>query len=162
MTAGAHAKEVKQKLKIIFVCTGNTCRSPMAEFLFKQYLKDKKRASDFSVSSAGLYAERGDAMSPTADSALEFLKVPHTARKAKPFTVQMSMDGDMIVCMTRAHAKMCDCERAISYDELTGREVPDPYGGTLGDYLDCAAQIRSGFDEILKRADELAARKNNR
>ena len=48
------------KVKIIFVCTGNTCRSPMAEFLFKDYLRDKKRIGDFNVSSAGLEAGKGD------------------------------------------------------------------------------------------------------
>ncbi|MCM1368481.1 MAG: low molecular weight phosphatase family protein [Roseburia sp.] len=161
MTAGAGAKTAKKKLNIIFVCTGNTCRSPMAEFLFKQYLKDKKRASDFSVSSAGLYAERGGQLNENADKALELLNVPHTLRKSKPFTVQMSLDGDLIVCMTREHARLCESDGAISYDALTGREVPDPFGGTLAEYLDCAAQIRSGFDELLRRADALLALKKS-
>lgn len=152
-------KPSKIKLKIIFVCTGNTCRSPMAEFLFKQYLKEKKRGADFSVSSAGLYAERGAELSPTAHKALELLNVPHNMRKSKPFTVQMSLDGDMIIGMTKAHADMCESENALSYAELIGKEISDPYGGTLQEYLDCAAQIRGGFDELLRRADEKLLRK---
>ncbi len=72
------------KLNIIFVCTGNTCRSPMAEFLFKDYLKQKKRSADFTVSSAGLLAEKGSALSPQADAVLTDLGVKHASdRKAK-------------------------------------------------------------------------------
>lgn len=155
-----HSAKTKIKLNVIFVCTGNTCRSPMAEFLFKQYLKDNKRASDYSVTSAGLYAERGDKLNPTAHATLELLGVKHNAeRKAKPFTVQMSLDGDLIVAMTERHVASCDSENAISYAQLIGREIIDPIGGTLQTYLDCAAQLGSGFDALIKIADARLERK---
>ena len=78
----------KIKLNVIFVCTGNTCRSPMAEFLFKDYLRDKKRIGDFNVSSAGLEAGKGDVMTRQADEALTALGIKHNAdRKARIFTV---------------------------------------------------------------------------
>ena len=63
------AQNDKVKVKIIFVCTGNTCRSPMAEFLFKAYLKERKRAGDFTVTSAGLEAGKGDVMTRQAKHA---------------------------------------------------------------------------------------------
>lgn len=142
--------EKKKKFKLIFVCSGNTCRSPMAEFLFKAYLKERK-ITDVDVSSAGLYAARGDVLSENADRALAFLNVPHTARKAKMFTAQMALDADMVIAMTDAHADACgELERLYTFEDFGAlRGIGDPYGGTLQDYLDCAAKMRACFDEIL-------------
>lgn len=144
-----------KKTSIIFVCTGNTCRSPMAEFMFKDYLRQKKRIGEFAVSSAGLEAAKGDKIMPQAVEALTVLGVKHNPeRKAKVFTVAMSMDGDLIVGMTAEHALRCDSDNAISYVDLIGRQVSDPYGYGTQVYLMCAEQIRSGFDKLLEIADE--------
>lgn len=146
--------ERREKFKIIFVCTGNTCRSPMAEFLFKDYLRQKKRGGDFSVSSAGLEAARGDVMTKQADEALTVLGVKHDpARRARVFTVQMSLDGDLIVGMTDEHAMRCDSDNACSFVDLIGRPIADPYGLSTQAYLNCAVQMRSAFDKILEIAD---------
>lgn len=145
----------KEKVSIIFVCTGNTCRSPMAEFLFKDYLREKKRTGDFTVSSAGLEAAKGDKMTPQADEALTILGVKHNPeRKSKVFTVQMSLDGDVIVGMTDEHAMRCDSDNAVSYVDLIGSRIPDPYGYNTQAYLMCAEQIRRGFDKILELGDQ--------
>lgn len=149
--------EKKAKFGIIFVCTGNTCRSPMAEFMFKAYLKEKKRSADFAVSSAGLYAQRGDILSSTADECLDVLGVKHNKeRKAKPFTVMMAEDNALIVAMTARHAELIgegDGGRVISFDEIIGRPVDDPFGGSLQSYINCATTIRSAFDKLLDIAD---------
>ena len=149
------ANDKKIKLNVMFVCTGNTCRSPMAEFLFKDYLKQKNRSGDFSVSSAGLEAAKGDVMTEQADEALNVLGVKHNGeRKARIFTVQMSLDSDLIIGMTREHAMRCYSDNATSFADITGRPVADPYGMSVQVYLECAAQIRSAFDKILEIADE--------
>ena len=143
------------KVNIIFVCTGNTCRSPMAEFLFKDYLKSKKRSGDFTVTSAGLEAAKGDVMTRQADEALTVLGVKHNAeRKAKVFTVQMSLDGDVIVGMTAEHALRCDSDNAVSFVDLIGMSIADPYGLSTQAYINCAVQMRTAFDKILELADE--------
>ena len=153
----------KIKLSIVFVCTGNTCRSPMAEFLFKDYLREKKRSGDFTVSSAGLEAGKGDTMMPQADEALNILGVKHNAeRKARIFTVKMSLDSDLIIGMTDEHAMRTGSDTAVSYAELIGRPISDPYGMSTDVYLACAAQMRSGFDKILEIADEMLAEKRAR
>ena len=154
------AENSKIKLSIIFVCTGNTCRSPMAEFLFKDYLKQKKRSGDFNVTSAGLEAGKGDTMTPQAAEALTTLGVKFNPdRKARVFTVQMSLDGDLIIGMTDEHAMRCDSDNAISYVDLIGHRIPDPYGYPTPAYLECAAAMKSGFDKILELADEKLAEK---
>lgn len=148
----------KNKVSIIFVCTGNTCRSPMAEFLFKDYLRLKKRSGDFTVTSAGLEAAKGDKMSPQADEALNILGVKHNPeRKARVFTVQMSLDGDLIIGMTDEHAVRCDSDNALSYVDLIGARIPDPYGYNTQAYLICAEQMKKGFDKILELADRKLA-----
>ncbi|MDE6401775.1 MAG: hypothetical protein K2L54_04090 [Clostridiales bacterium] len=150
----------KIKLNVIFVCTGNTCRSPMAEFLFKDYLREKKRTGDFNVTSAGLEAGKGDVMTRQADEALTALGVKHNPdRKARVFTVQMSMDGDLIIGMTDEHAARTGSDNATSFAELTGRPVADPFGMSVNTYLQCAEQIRAAFDKILEIADELLKNK---
>lgn len=152
---------MSEKLSIIFVCTGNTCRSPMAEFLFKDYLRQKKRSGDFTVSSAGLEAAKGDKMTPQADEALTILGIKHNAeRKAKVFTVQMSLDGDLIIGMTDEHAMRCDSDNAVSFVDLIGRPIADPYGYSTQAYLICAQQMQSAFDRILEIADRKLKEKN--
>ncbi len=130
--------------------------------MFKQYLKDIKRSSEFSVSSAGLYAERGSVLSENADKALDILEVKHTKdRKARVFTVQMSLDADLIVCMSARHAEQCGDGNVASFEEFgSGRAIPDPYGGSLGAYLECAAAMRDCFDGIIARCDAIAASEN--
>ena len=150
-------EETKRKTKVIFVCTGNTCRSPMAEFMFKDYLRAKKRSGDFVISSAGLVAQRGDTLNPTADKALDVLGIKHNKdRKARVFTVQMSQENDLIIAMTESHAERCgNGDNVVSFEQLIGTFVGDPYGGSLADYLDCAALMRSAFDRILALCDGL-------
>ena len=150
----------KVKLNIMFVCTGNTCRSPMAEFLFKDYLREKKRSGDFNVSSAGLEACKGDILARQADEALTTLGVKHNAeRKARVFTVQMSLDSDLIIGMTDEHALRCGSDNAVSFRQLIGTPIADPYGMSVQVYLDCAAQMRTAFDGILGVADRLLKEK---
>ncbi len=150
-------KNKKAKLNIVFVCTGNTCRSPMAEYMFKAYLKAKKRYRDFSVTSAGLYARRGDVLSATAHEALTELDVPHDQnRKARPFTLQMADDSDAVFAMTEDHAQMCgDVENVYSFDSIIGSAVDDPFGRDIDSYRETAKQIRSAFDAILEICDKL-------
>ncbi len=153
-------KVKKIKLNVIFVCTGNTCRSPMAEFLFKDYLREKKRIGDFNVTSAGLEAGKGDVMMPQAGEALEILGVKYNKeRKARIFTVQMSLDNDVMIGMTQEHAYRCDSVNAYSYVDLIGAPVADPFGRSVEVYLATAEQMRSGFDALLELCDEKLSEK---
>lgn len=149
------------KVNIIFVCTGNTCRSPMAEFMFKDYLRKNKRSADFRVASAGLEAGKGDIMAKQAAEALSILGIKHNPeRKAKLFTVQMSIDGELVIGMTDEHAYRCG-GNAISFVDLIGRHIPDPYGYGVQAYLTCADMMESAFGKILEFADEILAKKRN-
>lgn len=124
--------------------------------MFKAYLKTKKRYGDFAVSSAGLYAHKGDVLNPTADEALDALGIKHNPeRKAKPFTVMMAEDSDLIVAMSERHVELIGDGDVISFEQLIGRPIEDPFNGSLDNYISCASAMRSGFDALLALCDKL-------
>ena len=133
----------------------------MAEYMFKAYLKEKKRYGDFTVTSAGLYAKRGDTLNETAHEALDEFGIKHDSkRKARPFTLQMADDSDAVFAMTENHARLCGVvENVYSFDSITGRAVDDPFGMDLNSYRETAKQIYSAFDSILEICDELLTKK---
>jgi len=133
--------------KILFICTGNTCRSPMAEMIFKSLQKGIK------VSSAGLCAE-GGAMADMAVQTLKNNNCKATVFKSKQVNEKMLSESDMTICMTQTHKDaLKGFENVYTLDELTGcGDISDPYGGNEEVYQKC-------FDELKKALTILAGRK---
>lgn len=149
---GAKKRVAVKKKKIIFVCTGNTCRSPMAEFLFKFVLKKKRKLSSYDVSSAGLCAEEGAPMADNARVALKNLGVTSAKKHAaKQLTLSGAKAADLIVCMTRQHKSALAefGDKVKSVGEITGgNDVPDPYGGDLNVYMKTAEYLLYACEDI--------------
>ena len=127
--------------KILFVCTGNTCRSPMAEAAFKAELK-RKRIRWFTVQSAGLQAETGGGMNPNSKQALTEAKIPFS----DTFTSRQLKD-EMIESQCRALEKYSN---VTSFYRLAGKEIPDPYGKSIDTYRETLRGIRECFPKIIK------------
>ena len=144
--------------RIVFVCTGNTCRSPLAEGLCKKLLADKMgctsadlRRHGFCVQSAGLAAMMGAEAAPEAVTASRGFDVDLSGHQSQSLTVEMLLHADRLYAMTGAHLRMLDGIRGVTPRLLSpaGEDVADPIGAPADVYRDCARQLYSYLEEIL-------------
>ncbi len=122
-------------MKIMFVCTGNTCRSPMCEAMLRHRLHLLGR-DDIAVGSCGLSAQEGAPASPNAVLALAELGIDLTAHRARQATPALLADADRILCMSEMHLTLLAllAPEAAPRAALLGRGVSDPFGGDLDEY----------------------------
>ena len=146
-------------MKILFVCTGNTCRSPMAAARFRQ-LAAAAGLRNLDVQSAGVAAVPGTPVTPQARFALfqQGITLPETA-VSHALTPDLVRDADFIVTMTRSHR-----QSVISrYPEALGKtrtllsyagtdaDVDDPFGGDSELYVTCLAAMEPGLTALLQQ-----------
>lgn len=136
-------------MKILFVCTGNTCRSPMAEGIFRRMLEDEK-IENIECASAGLSAITGDEVSANSVKAVQKYGVDISNHRASAINSYKILDTDLFVCMTKSHrfaiASAIGDEKVI----VLNSEISDPYGGDLETYEKCADEICEGLKLLLQ------------
>jgi protein-tyrosine phosphatase len=138
--------EATSPYRVLLVCTGNTCRSPMAEALARSLLRDRP---GLEVASAGVYASDGGAASPEAVAAMRERGLDLSQHRSRLLTAEMVAEADGIYTMTGSHRRAV--LQAFPEAELkTQRLLPDvdiadPIGGPASAYEAAARQIEEGL-----------------
>lgn len=139
-------------MNILFVCTGNTCRSPMAEGLMRA--KAEKEQKNIVTLSAGLFTVPGGTVSPYAREAVKET-VDISSHQTRPLSIALMEAADLVVGLASGHKNTLlrqfpnMKDKIVTLGELagTGEEVQDPFGGTQEEYIETAKQIGDLIDK---------------
>jgi len=147
-------------MKIVFVCTGNTCRSPMAEAIAKSLAK--KYSLEAEIFSAGILVLSEVNASENALKAMSELDLDLTYHVSKQISSQHMESADLILTMTSHHKNFLTREYAShqskiytlsEYANCPEKDVADPFGKNLAEYKICADEIHKLLKVVFTRKD---------
>lgn len=135
-------------INVLFVCTGNTCRSPMAEGLFADLIR-KWKIEGIRCESAGLAACPGDAPSENAVRAAKEMGVDISSHRSRQLSMPLAELTDLFVCMTSEHEQIIKSAIPDAKTTVLSGGVSDPYCGDIWTYRKCVDKILDGFQDLV-------------
>jgi protein-tyrosine phosphatase len=146
---------------ILFVCTGNLCRSPLAEAAAHQFLKSHFRVADLAhvglrTTSAGTHAITGQRSTPEMRMAAREVGLDLAAHRSKPVEAESVRAAALIFVMEQSHADWLSASSGRSGVLLDGDDIDDPYGQDLDAYRftrdTIVAAVRARLPEMIELA----------
>jgi protein-tyrosine-phosphatase len=152
--------------KLIFICSGNTCRSPLALAAWRMLQKEGVAPADIEADSAGLLAETGANAAPYTVQIAQSWQQDLSGHAAKTLSESEAKNADWLVVMNTAHAfALRECFDTDQHKVLLlgsfephseNPEILDPFGGSREAYETCAARIRravTGLANAISRGE---------
>ncbi|MDK2971721.1 MAG: protein arginine phosphatase [Candidatus Sumerlaeota bacterium] len=150
----------KKKRVIVFVCTGNTCRSPMALGLLQDYL-DKNNYRHIEVKTAGVMTIPGLLPTPEAVQVMESVEIDIRKHRSAPLSPEMLRKSDLVLGMTPFHVqfalRMSTDARGKTFllkeytkSDLKNYQITDPMGATLEVYKRVFREIKLAIDKLVE------------
>ncbi len=143
-------------MKILFVCTGNTCRSPMAQGIAKNIAEQKGYNDE--IVSAGIMADVNSCVSEFSVMALKDFDIDISSHNPTQLSVNHLEEADIILTMTHSQKEFIiksapqhkDKIKSLGEYSLQG-DISDPYGLDFNTYKNCAHQIKEAVLNLYER-----------
>lgn len=148
---------------VLFVCSGNTCRSPMAEGLFNNMAGEKAGDKSICASSAGIYACNGEPATPFTLEVMREIGININEHRSLRLIAAMLKSADLILTMTHAQKEAINSQwpefakdklftlkefgRQVSGQQIDN-DIKDPFGGSKNEYESCLANIKGALEII--------------